>query len=164
MTACISSCLESQCYTIFLSHADLWFPGFHLDTEENNNLVPGFLGSLIGIRPGDARSFPIQFPESFEQESLRGVRAQFTVSVTSKIPHLKFVLPMHLSNHVILCLYRSQVTRSISINLVPITAGTQVFTLTFDVLCRLCVKSSSTGSCQNWMIQLPESSFQDALP
>nr|CAB3467912.1 unnamed protein product [Digitaria exilis] len=53
--------------------------GFHLDTEENNNLVPGFLGSLIGIRPGETRSFPIQFPESFEQESLRGVRAQFTV-------------------------------------------------------------------------------------
>ncbi|KAL5225224.1 hypothetical protein ABZP36_011863 [Zizania latifolia] len=53
--------------------------GFHLDTEENNNLVPGFLGSLIGIRPGETRSFPLQFPESFEQESLQGRRAQFTV-------------------------------------------------------------------------------------
>ncbi|CAN6207862.1 unnamed protein product [Urochloa humidicola] len=52
---------------------------FHLDTEENNNLVPGFLGSLIGIRPGETRSFPMQFPESFEQESLQGLRAQFTV-------------------------------------------------------------------------------------
>ncbi|PWZ45968.1 Trigger factor-like protein TIG, Chloroplastic [Zea mays] len=53
--------------------------GFHLDTEENSNLVPGFLGSLIGIRAGETRSFPIQFPDSFERESLRGVRAQFTV-------------------------------------------------------------------------------------
>lgn len=53
--------------------------GFHLDTEENTNLVPGFLGSLIGIRPGETRTFPIQFPESFEQETLQGVRAQFTV-------------------------------------------------------------------------------------
>ncbi|KAM0917601.1 hypothetical protein ACQ4PT_009108 [Festuca glaucescens] len=53
--------------------------GFQLDTEENENLVPGFLGSLIGIRPGETRSFPIQFPESFDQESLQGVRAQFTV-------------------------------------------------------------------------------------
>uniref|UniRef100_A0A453RE33 peptidylprolyl isomerase n=1 Tax=Aegilops tauschii subsp. strangulata TaxID=200361 RepID=A0A453RE33_AEGTS len=52
--------------------------GFHLDTEENTNLVPGFLGSLIGIRPGETRTFPIQFPESFEQETLQGVRAQFT--------------------------------------------------------------------------------------
>jgi hypothetical protein len=60
-----------------------------LDTEENNNLVPGFLGSLIGIRRGEARSFPIQFPESFEQESLRGVNAQFTVSVISKRAQLK---------------------------------------------------------------------------
>ena len=63
-----------------------------MDTEENNNLVPGFLGSLIGIRPGETRSFPIQFPESFEQESLRGVRAQFTVSVTSKRAYLKIRL------------------------------------------------------------------------
>lgn len=60
-----------------------------MDTEENNNLVPGFLGSLIGIHPGETRSFPIQFPESFAQESLRGVRAQFTVSITSKRAHLK---------------------------------------------------------------------------
>lgn len=60
-----------------------------MDTEENNGLVPGFLGSLMGIRPGETRSFPIQFPESFEQESLRGVRAQFTVSITSKRAHLQ---------------------------------------------------------------------------
>ncbi|TVU11466.1 hypothetical protein EJB05_45054 [Eragrostis curvula] len=53
--------------------------GFHLDTENNDSLVPGFLGSLIGICPGETRSFPIQFPESYAQESLRGVRAQFTV-------------------------------------------------------------------------------------
>src|SRR5438477_3207231 len=33
------------------------------------------IGSLIGIHPGETRSFPIQFPETFEQESLRGVRA-----------------------------------------------------------------------------------------
>jgi hypothetical protein len=63
----------------------LWFPGFHLDTGENNNLVPGFLCSLIGIRPGETRSFPIQFPESYARESLRGVRAQFTVSSTSSV-------------------------------------------------------------------------------
>ncbi|XP_020089922.1 trigger factor-like protein TIG, Chloroplastic [Ananas comosus] len=53
--------------------------GFYLDTEEINNLLPGFLGSIIGIRQGETRSFPLQFPESWEQENLRGVRAQFTV-------------------------------------------------------------------------------------
>lgn len=36
-----------------------------------------------------ARSFPIQFPQSFERESLRGVRAQFTVSAISKTAQLK---------------------------------------------------------------------------
>lgn len=74
-----------------------------MDTEENNNLVPGFLGSLIGIRPGETRSFPIQFPESFEQESLRGVRAQFTVSVTSKRTHFKDLCSSCLSLIASLC-------------------------------------------------------------
>ncbi|CAL9769426.1 unnamed protein product [Musa acuminata subsp. burmannicoides] len=53
--------------------------GFHLDTEESDNLLPGFLDSIIGIRQGETKSFPLQFPESWEQENLRGVRAQFTV-------------------------------------------------------------------------------------
>ncbi|XP_010913220.1 trigger factor-like protein TIG, Chloroplastic isoform X1 [Elaeis guineensis] len=53
--------------------------GFHLDTEESDNLLPGFLGSIIGIRQGETRSFPLQFPESWGQENLRGVNAQFTV-------------------------------------------------------------------------------------
>lgn len=53
--------------------------GFHLDTEESDNLLPGFLDSIIGIRQGETKSFPLQFPESWEQENLRGVHAQFTV-------------------------------------------------------------------------------------
>lgn len=65
-----------------LADSYMIFPGFYLDTEEINNLLPGFLGSIIGIRQGETRSFPLQFPESWEQENLRGVRAQFTVSVT----------------------------------------------------------------------------------
>ncbi|CAL9098092.1 unnamed protein product [Musa textilis] len=53
--------------------------GFYLDTEESDNLLPGFLDSIIGIRQGETKSFPLQFPESWEQENLRGIRAQFTV-------------------------------------------------------------------------------------
>lgn len=93
-----------------------------MDTQENNSVVPGFLGSLIGIRPGETRSFPIQFPESFEQESLRGVRAQFTVSVTSKITHLKrFVQFMLVTDRITFCLYNTRIARSNSISrgLVP---------------------------------------------
>lgn len=87
-------------------------PGFHLDTEENDNLVPGFLGSLIGIRPGETRSFPIQFPESYAQESLRGVRAQFTVSVTSRV-HLKICVVHSLNaDHIIFFFYTAHIRRS----------------------------------------------------
>ncbi|KAK1291225.1 Trigger factor-like protein TIG [Acorus calamus] len=53
--------------------------GFHFDTEESDNLLPGFLNSIIGIRPGETKSFPLSFPESWKQENLRGVSAQFTV-------------------------------------------------------------------------------------
>lgn len=53
--------------------------GFNFDTEDGENLIPGFLDSLIGIRPGETKSFPLVFPESWKQEDLRGVQAQFTV-------------------------------------------------------------------------------------
>ncbi|KAK1269620.1 Trigger factor-like protein TIG [Acorus gramineus] len=55
------------------------FDCFHFDTEESDNLLPGFLNSIIGIRPGETKSFPLSFPESWKQENLRGVSAQFTV-------------------------------------------------------------------------------------
>ncbi|PKA47288.1 Trigger factor-like protein TIG [Apostasia shenzhenica] len=53
--------------------------GFHLDTEESDNLVPGFLDSIIGIQQGETKSFLLHFPESWEQEGLQGVHAQFSV-------------------------------------------------------------------------------------
>ncbi|XP_078165649.1 trigger factor type chaperone family protein [Carex rostrata] len=53
--------------------------GFHLDTEESNNLLPGFLDSIIGIRQGETRSFPLEFPQSWEEENLRGVSVKYTV-------------------------------------------------------------------------------------
>ncbi|XXG53731.1 hypothetical protein AAC387_Pa03g1785 [Persea americana] len=53
--------------------------GFHLDTEEGDYLLPGFLDSITGIQRGETKSFPLQFPESWKQENLQGVHAQFTV-------------------------------------------------------------------------------------
>ncbi|XP_020588090.1 trigger factor-like protein TIG, Chloroplastic, partial [Phalaenopsis equestris] len=53
--------------------------GFHLDTDEADNLLPGFLNSIVGIKQGETKSFHLQFPESWEQVNLRGVQAQFTV-------------------------------------------------------------------------------------
>ncbi|XVF77346.1 hypothetical protein PTKIN_Ptkin14bG0035500 [Pterospermum kingtungense] len=53
--------------------------GFHFDTEDADNVLPGFLDSIIGIQRGETKSFPLVFPESWRQEHLRGVHAQFTV-------------------------------------------------------------------------------------
>lgn len=56
------------------------FIGYRFDTEDGDKLLPGFLDSLIGIQRGETKSFPLVFPESWNQEDLRGVHAQFTVS------------------------------------------------------------------------------------
>lgn len=53
--------------------------GFNFDTEDGDIVIPGFLDSIIGIRPGETKSFPLVFPESWRQEDLQGVHAQFTV-------------------------------------------------------------------------------------
>lgn len=53
--------------------------GFNFDTEDGEILVPGFLDSIIGIGRGETKSFPLVFPETWKQENLQGVHAQFTV-------------------------------------------------------------------------------------
>ncbi|KAL8462450.1 hypothetical protein ACS0TY_033463 [Phlomoides rotata] len=53
--------------------------GFQFDTEDGDRVLPDFLDSIIGIKRGESRSFPYVFPDSWKQEDLRGVRAQFTV-------------------------------------------------------------------------------------
>nr|AUZ95885.1 Trigger factor [Malus domestica] len=53
--------------------------GYHFDTEDGDKVVSGFLESIIGIQRGETKSFPLVFPESWTQEELRGVNAQFNV-------------------------------------------------------------------------------------
>lgn len=53
--------------------------GYNFDTEDGDKVLPGFVDSLIGIQRGETKSFPLVFPESWKQEDLRGVHAQFTV-------------------------------------------------------------------------------------
>ncbi|KAK7276888.1 hypothetical protein RIF29_18034 [Crotalaria pallida] len=53
--------------------------GFNFDTEDGDKVLPGFLDSIIGISRGDTKSFPLVFPETWKQENLRGIHAQFTV-------------------------------------------------------------------------------------
>ncbi|WVY90910.1 hypothetical protein V8G54_036424 [Vigna mungo] len=53
--------------------------GFNFDTEDGDKVLPGFLDSIIGIHRGESKSFPLVFPETWKQENLRGVHAQFNV-------------------------------------------------------------------------------------
>ncbi|XP_054797953.1 trigger factor-like protein TIG, Chloroplastic [Prosopis cineraria] len=54
--------------------------GFHFDTDDGDKVLPGFVDSIVGICPGETKSFPLVFPESWRQENLRGIHAQFTVT------------------------------------------------------------------------------------
>lgn len=67
-------------YQVTTASLSVPFSGFHFDTEDGDKVLPGFLDSIIGIQQGETRSFPLAFPESWRQEHLRGVQAQFTVS------------------------------------------------------------------------------------
>ncbi|KZV56379.1 trigger factor-like protein TIG, Chloroplastic [Dorcoceras hygrometricum] len=52
---------------------------FQFDTEDGDRVLPGFLNSITGIKRGETKTFPYVFPDSWKQEDLRGVCAQFTV-------------------------------------------------------------------------------------
>lgn len=53
--------------------------GFHLDTEESTQLVPGFVNAILGLETGQTRSFQLAFPDTWKQKELQGVLARFTV-------------------------------------------------------------------------------------
>ncbi|XP_022877652.1 trigger factor-like protein TIG, Chloroplastic isoform X2 [Olea europaea var. sylvestris] len=53
--------------------------GFQFDTEDGDKILPDFVDSVIGIKRGETKYFPYVFPQSWKQEDLRGVSAQFTV-------------------------------------------------------------------------------------
>ncbi|GAQ78231.1 trigger factor type chaperone family protein [Klebsormidium nitens] len=55
--------------------------GFQLDTEEGAFLLPGFVEAVLGLEAGQAKAFDLVFPDTWQQESLRGVKARFSVDV-----------------------------------------------------------------------------------
>ncbi|KAG6405305.1 hypothetical protein SASPL_132892 [Salvia splendens] len=56
--------------------------GFRFDTEDEDKVLPDFMNSIAGIKRDETKTFPYTFPDTWEQEDLRGVRALFTVKET----------------------------------------------------------------------------------
>lgn len=46
-------------------------------------LLPGFEDALIGVKPGDTKTFSLTLPEKFQAEHLRGKSATFTATVST---------------------------------------------------------------------------------
>lgn len=47
----------------------------------SNTFIPGFEPELVGLKPGDEKSFDIVFPEDYSQRSLQNKKVTFTVTV-----------------------------------------------------------------------------------
>ena len=47
------------------------------------NNIPGFDDAVIGMMPGDERTFELTYPEDFDEEDKRGKKAAFTVKLAS---------------------------------------------------------------------------------
>lgn len=47
----------------------------------SGTLIPGFEDELIGVKPGDTKSFEITFPENYQAEHLRNKKATFHVTI-----------------------------------------------------------------------------------
>ena len=56
------------------------------------NNIPGYDEQVMGMMPGDERTFELTYPDDFEEEARRGKRATYNVKVTSisarKLPDL----------------------------------------------------------------------------
>lgn len=46
-------------------------------------MIPGFEGNLIGLKPGDNKTFEVSFPKEYGSEKLAGKAAEFEVEVIS---------------------------------------------------------------------------------
>lgn len=62
----------------------------HILTIGSGNFIPGFEEKLIGLMPGDEKSFDIRFPEQYHEESLAGEMVTFKIKL-NKVDEL--VLP-----------------------------------------------------------------------
>lgn len=54
----------------------------------SKTLIPGFEDALIGLKPGDEKSFTVTFPEKYHAEELRGKPATFHAKVL-RVQHVK---------------------------------------------------------------------------
>jgi trigger factor len=47
----------------------------------DERLIPGFEAELVGLKPGDKKSFDITFPDDYPEETLKGQKAHFEVEL-----------------------------------------------------------------------------------
>jgi trigger factor len=55
--------------------------------EESNVPLPGFHGELIGMQPGEAKTFTLAYPEDDPREDVAGKEASFTVTLHTVKEH-----------------------------------------------------------------------------
>lgn len=49
----------------------------------SNRMIPGFEDALVGMKAGDEKKVPLQFPDDYHSEELKGAQVEFTLKVNS---------------------------------------------------------------------------------
>lgn len=73
------SCVAAVQVTKIACCSSIVITGFQIDTEEAGNLLPGLVEQLIGQKVEETRSFDLTFPDTWQQNALRGVTGRFEV-------------------------------------------------------------------------------------
>ena len=55
---------------------------FQLDTAAARINLPGLIDGLVGMKPGETKTFPLTMPNDWPQDFVRGITADFTVKLT----------------------------------------------------------------------------------
>ena len=83
--------------------------GFHLDTEEGLNYLPGFVEAILGLQRGETRTFDLVFPQTWQVETTRGATGHFVVSYIVHYYFLCVNISVSVCMHInIECIYPSR--------------------------------------------------------
>ncbi len=49
----------------------------------SNSMIPGFEAAILGMSPGETKTAPLQFPEDYQVENLKGAAVEFSITLQS---------------------------------------------------------------------------------
>lgn len=81
--------------------------------------IPGFEEQLVGMKKGEVKKFPLEFPKNYHQKNLAGRKAEFSVTLNAvyelKLPELNDEFAKTLGNFKTIAELRDQVKSNLTV-------------------------------------------------